>query len=536
MSAHYIDDNVTVHLGDCLDVLRTLPDNSVDAVVTDPPAGISFMSKSWDGDKGGREQWSAWLADIMREALRVTKPGGHAFVWALPRTAHWTACGLEDAGWEIRDRVVHLFGTGFPKSKNLGNGFGTALKPAAEDWLLCRKPTEGSTTANFLAYGTGALNIDGTRVGSGGQLKWEKPRDMGYHGGTDSGTVAATENIQGRWPANVLLDGDMADALDEQSGIKKDSDPRRANGTVSGSRQQAFGMGERVAAGYGGEGGASRFFPTFRYQAKAPTRERPSYVKEGAGTGRVTGLGGKVRQCNVCETRAIESGASEPSCGHGDFRWEQPTTDTGSKVAHPTVKPLELMRWLVRLVTPPGGVVLEPFAGSGTTVEAALLEGFRCVAVEREADYLPLIVERIRRCHTSTPEPDTIPGDVPLFEEPAKGRWPTNVVMDRSQADVLDEQSGTSKSSRHTRGQGLTGDTYGQPGSPTDPLRGVSDEGGASRFFPVFDGQSGCSCGHAPAEHDEHGCLVDVSSNRRAYRRCHQLDDALTLWEEDPPA
>lgn len=218
-----------LHQGDCLEVLRSLPAESVDSVVTDPPAGISFMGKDWDSAKGGRAQWVSWMTDVMRECLRVLKPGGHALVWAIPRTSHWTGAALEDAGFEIRDVVTHLFGSGFPKSLDVskaidkaagaerevtgrtktpyklaaagGNtgamsdlgkqsvdedgyrytehtapatpdalkwqGFGTALKPAVEFWWLCRKPLSEKTVAqNVLKWGTGGLNIDGCRIGS----------------------------------------------------------------------------------------------------------------------------------------------------------------------------------------------------------------------------------------------------------------------------------------------------------------------------------------------------------------------------------
>ena len=206
--------------GDCLEKLKLLDDNSIDALVTDPPAGIGFMGKEWDKDKGGRDGWIAWLTEIMVEAMRTMKPGAHGLVWALPRTSHWTATALENAGFEVRDCVYHLFGSGFPKSLNVGKavdklqgnereitgiekvdigmqggsmhsgrsvnvierettkgtspyeGYGTALKPAVECWWLVRKPLAESTVAkNVLAYGTGGLNIDGSRIESDGGHK-----------------------------------------------------------------------------------------------------------------------------------------------------------------------------------------------------------------------------------------------------------------------------------------------------------------------------------------------------------------------------
>jgi len=220
---------VKLYHGDCLELLKTLPDNSVDSIVTDPPAGISFLNRSWDDDKGGRDHWIAWMCDVMKECHRVLKCGGHGLVWALPRTSHWTATALENAGFEIRDRVSHLFGTGFPKNMDVsksidsaagvereiigvdktrlrpnrkyksgaigkigGNesicdrsdngatltapatpeakqweGWGTALKPACEDWWLIRKPlSEKTVAANVVKVGVGGINIDGCRIGS----------------------------------------------------------------------------------------------------------------------------------------------------------------------------------------------------------------------------------------------------------------------------------------------------------------------------------------------------------------------------------
>ena len=267
----------TLHHGDCLAWLRTIESESVDAVVTDPPAGISFMNREWDHHKGGRAEWVAWLAEVMRECLRVLKPGGHALVWSLPRTEHWTACAVEDAGFEIRDGVYHLCAQGWPKSldvskaidaaagasrevvgrkvygdgheqrSTVGNGYGsadptrdtreltapatddakrwqgwgTALKPAVERWVLARKPIAGTVAANVLAHGTGALNIDGCRVAAldGGSPSADrrnaaaltgKARSNGDGGIKDPTTLERfTEQrageALGRWPANVVL-------------------------------------------------------------------------------------------------------------------------------------------------------------------------------------------------------------------------------------------------------------------------------------------------------------------------------------------
>jgi hypothetical protein len=153
-----------IHHGDCVEVMATLEPDSIDAIVTDPPAGIGFMGKSWDHHRGGRDLWVAWMTEVMTECLRVAKPGAYAVVWALPRTSHWTGWALENAGWELRDKIIHGFATGFPKSHNLPGGLGTALKPAYEDWWLARKPLVGTVAANRERYGTGALNIDGTRI------------------------------------------------------------------------------------------------------------------------------------------------------------------------------------------------------------------------------------------------------------------------------------------------------------------------------------------------------------------------------------
>lgn len=362
--------------GDCLDLMPTLDAESVDAIVTDPPAGISFMGKAWDHHKGGREQWISWLADVMRECLRVAKPGAHALVWALPRTSHWTGTACELAGWEVRDRITHLFGSGFPKSLDVSKaidkatdaarqweGWGTALKPAAEDWWLLRKPLSGTVAANVQAHGTGALNIDGCRIagkkpdttrGAGGQHGITSPRGA-------QGRIL--DDGAGRWPANVVLDEDAARLLDEQSGERTSGQPR-----IDRGRGGIWSPSDGTPCGpqYGDYGGASRFF----YTAKASRAERERME------------GGPTEPVRRTDGRAVDI--------------ENPRLRTSPRVNHhPTVKPLDLMRWLVRLVTPPGGLVLDPFAGSGTTGVAAMAEGFRFLGIEREPEYVAIAEARL---------------------------------------------------------------------------------------------------------------------------------------------
>lgn len=481
MGPYYADESVTLYYGDCLDVLRELPDSSVDSVVTDPPYGLEFMGRDWDGADGFRRSLNSadagrdnvfgrtsrkspeyralhtfqeWCQQWATECLRILKPGGHLVAFGGSRTWHRLAVAVEDSGFEIRDSIAWLYSSGFPKSMDVSKaidkarddeaevrevcrwlraridehpeqsialiaerfgfnvrmvehwaardtdsqpgvpkldqwdilrellsfddemdaavfrlnlrkgepgeawkdrpivgtvepwtdrtnyaltsrdglrrgessnpaaqqwaGWGTALKPAFEPIVVGRKPLAGTVAGNVLTHGTGALNIDACRT-------------------------ATAAHDRGRWPTNVVLDDSQAVALDEQSGNVKGA---VSNGRTGKSNGYSGGYGEQCQApGYGDSGGASRFFPTFHYEAKAPASERPA----------VNG------------------------------------------VQHPTVKPLDLMRWLVRLVTPPNGVVLEPFAGSGTTAEACVLEHMRCIAIEREADYLPLITSRLTK-------------------------------------------------------------------------------------------------------------------------------------------
>jgi len=441
--------------GDCLEVLRGIDSCSIDACVTDPPAGIAFMGKAWDGSKGGRDQWISWLASVMAEVLRVLRPGGHAVVWALPRTSHWTGMALETAGFEVRDCLTHLFGSGFPKSLDVskaidkaagadrqqvgsytigGNagvsckdkggtygvgvgtappidvaitapstedakrwdGWGTALKPAAEMWWLCRKPLGGTVAANVLEHGTGALNIDGTRTPTGDDRSRPNSgaKGNGYNYG-ESNRYDSRSHDHGRWPPNVLLShhpdcGARCEAdcpvrmLDEQSG----------NGPgMSGGGKHAAGYGGGMFGGIDCEhaarndsGGASRFFPRFRYSPKPSTAERE------AGLGDVA----RVDPSKVTGRKPGSNGQDNPRSGmRGGER----------RNIHPTVKSIDLMRWLCRLITPPGGLVVDPFCGSGTTGMACKIEGFRFVGIEQSAQYADIAGRRIAACRFGKAEP-----------------------------------------------------------------------------------------------------------------------------------
>lgn len=320
--------------GDCLERLRELPDCCVDACVTDPPYGLSFMGKRWDYDVPG--------ADVWREVLRVLKPGGHLLAFAGTRTQHRMAVQIEDAGFEIRDMIAWVYGSGFPKSRNLDGdweGWGTALKPALEPITVARKPLIGTVAANVLEHGTGALNIDGCRVGTSKQVPASASSTANaiYGKGLGSlGTGATGSGFDpnvGRWPANLIHDGseEVVALFPESKSCNSPSSAKPEGRILSGARSQG--------AIYPGESGsAARFF----YCAKASKADR------------------------------------------------------GGENTHPTVKPTELMRYLCRLVTPPGGVVLDPFMGSGSTGKAAVLEGFRFIGIEREAEYLEIARGRIQ--------------------------------------------------------------------------------------------------------------------------------------------
>ncbi|RUI05495.1 site-specific DNA-methyltransferase [Pseudomonas aeruginosa] len=361
-----------LHLGDCLQVLKTFPDNSFDSVVTDPPYGLSFMGKRWDYDVPSVEIWA--------ECLRVLKPGGHLLAFAGTRTQHRMALRIEDAGFEIRDIIAWVYGSGFPKSKNLDGdwqGWGTALKPALEPITVARKPLAGTVAANVLAHGTGTLNIDGCRINPTGESRervGEATQDQRYTdaGGTNFAMKPGPRGgaVAGRWPANLIHDGSTevvalfpADAGQAAPLATRNSDKtRNSYGTFAGSPDAHF-------SPHDAGGSAARFF----YCAKASRKDRNEGCDElpQQRGGMVSNTSGK----HI--TR--RDGYEPPAAGNH----------------HPTVKPTDLMAYLVRLVTPPGGKVLDPFTGSGSTGKAAVREGFEFVGIEREAPYLAIAEARI---------------------------------------------------------------------------------------------------------------------------------------------
>jgi DNA modification methylase len=485
-----------VFLGDCRDVLKTLPDNSVDSIVTDPPYELGFMGKKWDSSG------IAYDVTVWAECLRVLKPGGHILAFGGSRTWHRLAVAVEDVGFELRDSIAWIYGSGFPKSldvskaidktngeggrklkftkwmrttglkvseasrvlrearlisengtmaghffaeSNAGQpaiptaelwavlrphcgevpdwvdelvarveaerevigqqrqgrlavapgqgedrsaidlditlaktpeaqkwqGWGTALKPAFEPVVVGRKPLVGTVAENVLAWGVGGLNIDGSRIGSENS-KINTYQKRGPFGDSQVGNEYESKTVQGRWPANVIIDEVSAGLLDEQSGVSRDGVAVKEN---SAGRNIFSEIAKPTAPnqGYGGHGGASRFF----YVAKASKRDRNEGLEE---------------------LEAVRAGAMAGNLIDGQRKGGD-GSDINAPVRqnfHPTVKPTQLMRYLIKLVTPEGGVVLDPFTGSGSTGKAALLDGYRFVGAELTEEYLPIIEGRLR--------------------------------------------------------------------------------------------------------------------------------------------
>jgi DNA modification methylase len=579
----------TVICGDCLEELWKMPDCSVDAIVTDPPAGINFMNMAFDSDKGGRNQWIAWLTEVMKEALRVIRPGGHAFVWALPRTSHWTATALEDAGWEIREVVVHLFGSGFPKSHNISaaidkhfkaerevigkydsrsaydghertsngkyekcitgdrtygefditapatpeaarySGYGTALKPSNEHWILCRKPLSEPTIAqNVLKWnGCGGLNIDACRVGTHEytQEQWTQKglsrvtgNSYGEHKGSDNPVP------QGRWPSNTLFshslfcvpkgvkrvrgdghklnnpinrhghgffgedkpriskrerynDPDGMETVDawecsddcpvrilgEQSGVRKTGDVglyvRKGGNKVYGLGLAGEGQ-TNTALHKGDTGTAARYFAQF---SPSPDElEVPYFYAPKASRAE------RNRGCEGLPEKQTLIGAERhkvnPMTG-------KPVVDIPRTNTHPTVKSLSLMKYLCRLVGVPGGVILDPFMGSGSTGVAALQEGFNFIGIEQDASYVEIARARIQHAMQEAGIVE-VQGD--------GGEW---ICSDDCPVKILGEQSGIRKHGGPIKSNGV-GMFHGAKTVATTDHYG--DEGTAARYFAQF--------------------------------------------------
>jgi len=431
-----------LHLGDNREVLRSMPSDSVDSIVSDPPYELGFMGKRWDNTG------IAYDATLWAECLRVLKPGGHLLAFGGSRTYHRLAVAIEDAGFEIRDCIMWLYGSGFPKSHDVSkaldkqagaerevitekrsdmfgeyevnssykaatqsgvtkglnastsnefghtyvtittpatpaaqqwHGWATALKPAHEPIVVARKPLHGTVADNVQAWGVGALNIDGCRVGQRETAKYTGARRGSVNAYGNYFYKASTTPLPaGRWPANIILDEEAAQMLDAQSGNlqsgkllshHKRSESRSIYGTYAGKDwEQSFG---------GDTGGASRFF----YVAKASKAEREA------------GLDGmpSIRESDRVKDDGIGGDNPRNRTNHARINH------------HPTVKPIALMRYLVRLVTPRGGVVLDPFMGSGTTGCAAMLEAMRFIGIDITPEYKDIAERRIAHWANQNP-------------------------------------------------------------------------------------------------------------------------------------
>jgi site-specific DNA-methyltransferase (adenine-specific) len=429
--------------GDCVELMGALPTDSFDAIVTDPPYGLEFMGKEWDrlapvdraraeGKRrdhgtarvGGFERsgvryvtdgevmqrWhEAWAA----EALRVLKPGGHLLAFGGSRTYHRLACAVEDVGFELRDSLMWIYAQGFPKSKDAGEGRGTALKPAYEPIVVARKPLVGNVAQNVARYGTGALNIDACRIPVADTKPYQRNHsgDRGHAGtrgreqeGATNMHVGGGSAAEGRFPANLLIDEVMAAMLDAQSGDRPgggypaergdNSIFNKASGGNAGPRN----MGDR--------GGASRFF----FCSKVTRLERD------------LGLGG-------FDTKMLRWSSGDQSPG----TFQSEGTEKSARNHHLTVKPIDLMRWLCRLVTPPGGLLLDPFLGSGSTGCGAAMEGLEFAGMEREADYIEIAEARIAHWSQYAGADTEAATRSALVQELAKEAGQLDLLVDREE-------------------------------------------------------------------------------------------------------
>lgn len=408
-----------LHHGDCRALMATMEGCSIDSIVTDAPYELGFMGRSWDSTG------VAYDVETWRAAWDVLKPGGWLVCFGGARTYHRMACAIEDAGFEIRDQIMWIYGSGFPKGGNR-DGKGTCLKPAHEPIVLARKPLIGSVARNEAAFGTGALNIDACRIhaddAQGGvyTVKRLKPgATLEKTGGNwrpeDGGVLYHGEMKAGRWPANIVHDGSdevlasFPDAAGQLADASTSPDPRKSQNVYGAMRAGrggeasaenanggAVGFQMRPGARRLDTGSAARFF----YAAKASKADRDE------------GLDAFEPQAFVqFQTGNGESGAPS-SLSEG--------RETQYRNTHPTVKPTALMRWLVRLVTPAGGTVLDPFTGSGSTGKAAILEGRSFVGCELTAQYLPIARARIAAAVAQAAEQAARPAPQPdLFDTEA---------------------------------------------------------------------------------------------------------------------
>lgn len=410
--------NTHLFSGNCLDLLSQLPPACIDAVVTDPPYGLEFMGKEWDGANGFRRAlnlndaerpnvfgrmskkapeyhagplFQRWCEQWASACLRVMKPGAHIAAFGSTRTYHRLACAIEDAGFEVFDQIQWLHGQGMPHGKNFSGaweGWGTTLKPANEPIVLARKPLDGTFEQNIAKHGVGAMNIDACRVeidtdiddprlGGKGTWSTDKMAKNVYEGGYAGIRTGSSE--LGRWPANVVHDGSIEVLAGFPDSKGQQGDVRGTEPSHTGDENTAcYGEYERVPfAKREDKGSAARFFNAFR-EGEASADSRYSDV----GSTNFAMLPGMRRE-PVEQARFYYCAKATKA------------ERNGSK--HPTIKPVALMRWLVKLVTPPNGMILDPFAGTGTTAHAAHLEGFRITLCEQDAKSQQDIRSRVSR-------------------------------------------------------------------------------------------------------------------------------------------
>ncbi len=429
-------DRYILHLGNCLDSLKGMPDNSVDSIVTDPPYGISFMSKKWDYDVPSVEIW--------KECLRVLKPGGFLLSFSSTRTYHRMTTNIEDAGFEIRDSCTWNYSSGYPKSHNISasidkmyghpnrgraiptassyqacdvdqenkltsnpvgpyepktdeakqwQGWGTALKPSQEFIAMARKPLDGTVANNVLTWGTGGINIDATRVpmsdedyeklSSGVERIREKGGTMGNSWKNSSDLSGANPvNPAGRWPANFIHDGseEVLELFPESTSRSFSAKPRSGHNSNTFCKSNGTINDAYVNGGYNDSGSAARFF----YVPKASKKDKEEGLDD---------FEERTQAATFGDIGPMEGNPRKPNTGHVQK----------IRNHHPTVKPTELMKYLCRLVTQPGGIVLDPFMGSGSTGKAAMLEGFRFIGCELDEEYLAIAEARIKHACSQMP-------------------------------------------------------------------------------------------------------------------------------------